>query len=810
MPIAVIARWCLATAFYFVPASGAAADEFIPKDKIISDPESSILDPEFDVIDNFMVWQDHIGNLWLSRIDPVSGDISPKDGKGTLLDSGLASGLDTGNGPEWGYTYGTPVIAYTKSVYGTPMLARARQDADGDWMADRLNKPLNRARPEGTHPSHNGPMRIAYNHTEDETKLVSWRDLQDEATEQSIHGQLPQGGRWLEGTDFMMSMEMVDGVVQVAMTDIEDGEPQVVTQGSRHKLNAFGWWAPELNEPLFSVMMDAAKVTVFRQWKADLWLPHYTLDLPTDKPYVSSPEAFTVNGKSYIVVVAAEELGTDEFKFQPNGPSEIWIAGIDPDNPFYRRVDDPKTRAQRSEPEVYPTPSGPVVFYTEKDTESEVKLLRRADTGLGPDQSYDMLGYGGPWATMFRDNTNCNCTPFPIASEYEEQNDWKWQPNRQNVRQLLGPKGQSYTALLEVDGTPPPEPLLVASDAEAGTSIFELGEPEIASASQSTHGLIDSNGNLYFASKTHLYKFDSDGNELWKQTIKGLPRSLQRAPDGGLIFFTWNGWAHVADPSDGTLKLTQELTPGRTFPPDFECLKTGVIEDCAYIDAPAIDPDQARVYQTLTTVNGNGVVQAYRYTPTPPAGLVLDWTSAELTGNVTSPVLAADYERIYVQDEAGLLTALDAETGEILWSLPLDTTVANEPAVTSHGFIMPGGRINDTPNSGTVGILKDNGSSAEWAFRSLEYTPASFPAAGRGNRFVLAARRKEDDRLALLVVHPTFGIMSETLLGTNIPDPGKLTGITLRNDGWVFLGTTGKTTRRAYRPIFDLSLPTAK
>jgi hypothetical protein len=49
-----------------------------------------------------------------------------------------------------------------------------------------------------------------------------------------------------------------------------------------------------------------------------------------------------------------------------------------------RRVDDPTTEANRTDPEVYHTTSGPVIFYTELDEASGGSMLRRAATGLSP------------------------------------------------------------------------------------------------------------------------------------------------------------------------------------------------------------------------------------------------------------------------------------------------------------------------------------------------------------------------------------------------------------------------------------------
>ncbi|NNJ93292.1 MAG: PQQ-like beta-propeller repeat protein [Halobacteria archaeon] len=790
--------------------SGAATADFVAVDDVISDPSSSILDPEFDVIGNHMVWQDGSGNMWLSKIDPVNGDVYPADGKGTLLDTGLTNGLITGNGPEWGYSSGTPLIAYTRNLLGTIGLARARQDIDGAWMADRLVRPLERWRPEGTHPSHNGPMRIAYNYTANGVDLVGWRNIEDQASEGTIEGQMAQGGRWLEGTDSILTMVIDNGTVQVGMTDINDGITHVVTRGNRKKLNGFGWWAPEFNEPLFSVMLDARKVAIFRQADAHLWTLYYTVHLPTDKQYVSSPEAFTVNGKSYIVVVAAEELGTAQFKFQPAGPSEIWIAGIDPAAPFFRRVDDPATVAQRSEPEMYTTAEGPVVYYTEKDEITGNKLLRRAATGLGPDLGYDYPGYGGSWAAMFRDNKNCNCTPFAIAEDYQEHTSWTLRVNRQGMRQTLGPEGNLYASILELGQAAPPPERFIALDPMSGAETWHLDQIDVGTSIVGTQNLIDEQGNIYLASQTHLNKFNNAGIKLWDTPIRGLPRSLQFAPDGNIVFFPWNGWVQIADPNNGIILFEKDLTPGRVYPDSMSCLAAGPLSGCSYIDAPATDFHASRVYQTLTTETGNGVIQAFEYTTSPSIDLVPLWTSAEFTGNVTSPVLSADHARIYVQDEAGLLSAIDTNSGGTAWNFPLGFTGAHEPAVTDHGFIMPGGKHSDDPELNYVGIVRDTGPTAEWAFQSLDYVAESLPGAGRGNRFAVGARRVSDGKLALLVMHPSYGIISETLLRASIPLPNELTGVTIRNDGWIFLGTTGRTTHRAYQPVYDITPPLAK
>src|SRR6056297_2204753 len=97
--------------FMWAPASMA---EFVPDDVIVSDPDSDLPDPEFDVIDNHMVWQDLLGDLWLARLDPTTGDVMPMDGRGLLLDTDLRAIDKTANGPEWASGDGRSFVAYTR------------------------------------------------------------------------------------------------------------------------------------------------------------------------------------------------------------------------------------------------------------------------------------------------------------------------------------------------------------------------------------------------------------------------------------------------------------------------------------------------------------------------------------------------------------------------------------------------------------------------------------------------------------------------------------------------------------------------
>ena len=62
-----------------------------------------IVDPEFDTVDNQVVWQSIGGRyLWVTSVDPLTGDIAYEER--TIVDRNISSILVTGNGPEWVYS----------------------------------------------------------------------------------------------------------------------------------------------------------------------------------------------------------------------------------------------------------------------------------------------------------------------------------------------------------------------------------------------------------------------------------------------------------------------------------------------------------------------------------------------------------------------------------------------------------------------------------------------------------------------------------------------------------------------------------
>jgi hypothetical protein len=64
-------------------------------------------------------------------------------------------------------------------------------------------------------------------------------------------------------------------------------------------------------------------------------------------------------------------------------PTDIWLAGIDPNIPFYRQLSD-STIKVRKDPEVFVTQKGPFIYYTPVNPDGTSQGVYRVDTRLGP------------------------------------------------------------------------------------------------------------------------------------------------------------------------------------------------------------------------------------------------------------------------------------------------------------------------------------------------------------------------------------------------------------------------------------------
>jgi outer membrane protein assembly factor BamB len=766
-------------------------------DQVVSDPAFDLPAPEFDSVGDRMIWQDRFGNLWVAAIDPATGNISPLNGRGFRVDTGLANVVEVGNTPR--FTYGVEdVLVYTRKVDDKLWLAAARNFGPGVWVTELLGNGEDRYRIEGTPPEFEGVARMAYNRiTETGDVVVSYRDWNDPASEGTADA-TGVGGRFLGAEPFLLTLRKDEfNVNQVFLIDLATGQGEVITNGPGNKLNPYIWFAPEFDSYAFVVLVDFLRLAVYRQ-ENGAWSKFSEFTLPTDKPFLSSPEAFGHNGRSFISAVAAQELGDGTFPGQPVGPSEIWVTGIDPALPFARRIDDPTTEERRSEPEGYTLDGGvPVVYYTERPESPDgpdISLVRRASPGLGPDLVYDTpTASGGDWSGLHRDNRNTGRVPFPIADSFTAEPPVSL-PSIQFIRSTLGVGGLLLTTS-QNPGQGSQE--LVAYDTYSGAVRFRVGADVLGTRLTAAATLVDRDGNVYVVSNESAHKLSPDGVILWSTPVQGLSASPQFLSDGRLVLFTWNGWAYVLDPDDGAVVFSANLTPGRIFPEAPTCVSEDRPEDCAFVYAPAVDHDQDIVYVAFNRANGAGLLQAFDYSPQ-TGTLSNRWGrgSPRFALPISAPVLSADASRAYVQEVGGDLVSVSTVTRRQRWRQPVAATTDAPPVLSGNLLLLPG---TASDGADAVSIVEDLGGGVVNRFTSVDYLPRSLPAAGPDGRFIVVVESVATGDLALAVVDATAGIVSLTPWTGGTP-PNTLRSLVVRQDGTVFVQGWGLNSVFAFTP----------
>lgn len=413
---------------------------------------------------------------------------------------------------------------------------------------------------------------------------------------------------------------------------------------------------------------------------------------------------------------------------------------------------------------------------------------------------YDIPNYGGPWATLHRDNRNSNYAPVLIADKYSAvYQTVLYQTNY--VRPVVGPEGNVYFSFL---GYPPGggqyNGYLVGYQDITGKVKVLLKPPSVDKGVVSSNVLIDTNGDLYLPCQKFISKFTSTGQILWKTKIKGNPSSgAQFTPDGKIIFFSWNGWVYVINPVNGNILLEKNLTPNRNYPsnPPGSCLAKGDSQECAFANTSSVNPFTNFIYQTYIEENGFSSVRAYAYSSL-PYDIKLLWSNNILEGgSASSIVISSDYQRLYVSDRASHVIALNALTGEKIWQVGIGYTAECAATVSPSGYIFPCPSGSD--NNSHFVIIRDAGDHGEIVFENFDYQPLSSSAAGLLDRFVVVGRKKNNNQVELLVIDPHNGIISRNpWVGYQ---PNKATGISLNNDGWIFVNAIEKVGLKAFRPI---------
>lgn len=345
--------------------------------------------------------------LWVGYVDFSSGDFFPRNGKAVRIDTNATSAREIGNGPEWMLSERGSELMYNRWTDGLPkraenMILGFARMGNGSWVAGTVDGSQAQVLPVGsldatdpipsvhyqTYPKFGGGGRMF------------WRDVLPDSTGRRIpiiSDDPAMTRRWVPGSrDIIITAPAspdAAGVVykQVFLFHTETGALDQLTFDPLDKLWAFMWKAPEYNnENLFFVVVGGTHLNVYRNLPrkngAARWRVINSIAMPTATPYVSSPEPFVHNGRSWIFFSLAAIPDLHDF----SATSLIAMTGIAPGSSAVKMLTSDSTppRARR-DPEYFITANGPYLYYNRyiPATNSRPQInegIFRVDTGLGP------------------------------------------------------------------------------------------------------------------------------------------------------------------------------------------------------------------------------------------------------------------------------------------------------------------------------------------------------------------------------------------------------------------------------------------
>lgn len=298
--------------------------------------------------------------------------------------------------------------------------------------------------------------------------------------------------------------------------------------------------------------------------------------------------------------------------------------------------------------------------------------------------------------------------------------------------------------------------------------------------------VLDRDGRIFLADSEAMHAFDPDGNLLWETPILGVPLSAQFSPEGRLIFITHIGRIYLLERETGAPLLEPiELVPGATWQPSdgMNACLIGTATGCPSANTPAVDLRTGRLFFTFWAPGAaQAGVRAMQISEDPVPAITPFWTNDGLPGgSASSPDLSADGTRIYVNDNVDSVHAIDAATGQKIWSFAIGFAPGGSPSLSPEGLLMPSGSRN-----GIVMALRDEGAAAAlvWSRDHLINRGIPTQAAGGRSYATVSAGGFQND---LVVIDTSTGaeLDRERLPGTTV----FTVGTTIGPDGTVYVPT---------------------
>ena len=417
-------------------------------------------------------------------------------------------------------------------------------------------------------------------------------------------------------------------------------------------------------------------------------------------------------------------------------------------------------------------------------------------SGSGSDEAGDDRGAASPyapgWSAVHADAANSDHAavegPANVEPAWTRQldgdmriGDLEWTIN---LGPTSDPDGQLYVT------STVPGCHLQALDAATGETRWcaeQVALPAVVSSP-----LVDEDGRLFVADGTAMRAFDRDGEELWSQPIVGVPLSAQFTPGGNLVFVTHVGVVYLLDRATGEPVVDPvELVPDPSWDPGkplWPCARG--TEGCPSANTPAVDMATGRLFFTWWEPGApRAGIRAVQIDEGPEPAVTDLWANDSLPGGTgASPTLSPDGSRLYVTDNEGHAHALDAATGEVIWSHDIGIAAGGSLSLSPDGLIIPPG--------GPLLALRDDGDRATevWRVDGLVNMGIATQAAGH-KAYATVLRAPNELDLVVVDTHTGEVLDRERLEGENRFS----VGITLGPDGTVFVPTIVGTLA-AFRP----------
>jgi len=309
------------------------------------------------------------------------------------------------------------------------------------------------------------------------------------------------------------------------------------------------------------------------------------------------------------------------------------------------------------------------------------------------------------WATVHRDSANSDYVPLSpglaVAPAWTALDGAALL-----VGPVIGPEGNLYVP----SGRGAGHSHLHAFDA-AGQLLWEA--PAMQSLDDVDYGavvsapIIDTDGVVYAADLNQLWSFTPAGDVRWvadlrRQGVDGFFITPVFSREGFVGGVSTDGKLALFRRDNGELAIpvldlpgvkgpaSQEPPPGLwqggLVAPEFIRPLWDVLfgREVEVANTPAVHPLTGRIF---ITAGGATPEQGVLYgIDTSPMGAVIAFTAPMGAGSGTSPAISPDGRLVYAIDDAGLMVAIDAASGERVWEVG-DTMGQASPSVGPDGTV---------------------------------------------------------------------------------------------------------------------------